>query len=66
MKTFITEMQVYDEANDLICTIKGFDECTFSVEWKCSIPMADQLRHVADLIDNHSNIYKPIEDWEKQ
>ena len=63
MKTYITEMQVYDEANDLICTIKSFDDCTFEVKWKYDILMADQLRYVADLIDDKSNIYKPIEEW---
>lgn len=65
MKTYITEMQVCDEANELICIIKSFDDCTFEVKWKHTILMADQLRHVADLIDNKSIIYKPIEEWKQ-
>ena len=66
MKTYITEIQVYDEANDLICTIKGFDECTFEINWKHTILMADQLRYVADLIDDKSIIYNPIDECKQQ
>lgn len=62
MKTYITEAQVYDDVDCLICTLKAFDEETFTVEFKDAIPMAHHLRYVADLIDDDSVLYKKLED----
>lgn len=59
MKTYITELQIYDESNDLIATLKSFDDESFTVEWKNDIPMAEHLRYVADLLENEM-IYEEI------
>lgn len=54
MKALITEAQVYDEVNDLVCTLKAFNEESFCVTWNDDIPMVEHLRFVADLIESKS------------
>jgi hypothetical protein len=64
VKAIVTQLKVYDESDELIATLDAFDEDAFSVKWELSIPMADNLRFVADLIDS-DEIRKPLADTDK-
>lgn len=59
MKTLITQCQVYDEANDLICTLDAFDEETFSIKWENGILLPEELEYVAKLVRN-KRLYEDI------
>jgi hypothetical protein len=63
VKALITEVQVYDEVHDLVCTLKAFDEESFTITWKDEIHLADELRFVADLIESKA-LYAEIKDSE--
>ena len=50
MKALITQVQVYDEANDLICTLDAFDSESFTIKWNNDILLQKELEYVAKLI----------------
>ena len=62
MKTYITGLEVYDEADDLVCALTAFED-TFEVKWRYNIPMAEHLRYVADLLDK-KELSEPLKERE--
>jgi hypothetical protein len=61
MKALITEVQVYDEVHDLVCTLKAFDEESFCITWNHDIHTAAEIHFVADLIGSKA-LYAEIKD----
>jgi hypothetical protein len=60
MTANITQIQVWDDSEDLVCTITAFDCDSYTVKWEHEIHTAEELRYVADLI-NSKIIYEVIE-----
>ena len=60
MTANITQIQVCDNSGELVCTLTAFDCDSYTVKWEHEIHTAEELRYVADLIDNKI-IYEVIE-----
>jgi hypothetical protein len=60
MKALITQVQVVDEADDLIATLDAFDEESFTIKWNNEILLPSELMFVAKLIES-KQLYADME-----
>ena len=52
MKAYITEIEILDDVDDIVCRVKAFDADSFSISIDDRLLSSNELREIAELIES--------------